>query len=216
MDIQLKGLYVSEKMSEETTAFKANLYINNIKAGYADNDGRGGMTFYHSEGEKGKRLIAEAEEWCKKLPPKVLDGFEGNDKYTLPMNLEHFIDDLVADHLDQKYKMQFQRKMEKVMANGILVGIPDKEYRAWSFKVPLAMVLQSPAGIKSVRKLIQEKIIPNMKEEEKFLNTNIPQSMYQAVGIDPNRIVERQKLDDQKKAQPDQSEDRSQHSRQRR
>ena len=44
MKIQLKSLKVFEEMSEETTAFVADVFVNNKKVAYAKNDGIGVIT----------------------------------------------------------------------------------------------------------------------------------------------------------------------------
>jgi len=45
--VQLKRLQVHARLSEETTAFAADVWIDGKKAGYAKNDGHGGETFVH-------------------------------------------------------------------------------------------------------------------------------------------------------------------------
>lgn len=45
MKVELKKLAIYPRMSEETTAFAADLWIEGAKVGFAKNDGHGGMTF---------------------------------------------------------------------------------------------------------------------------------------------------------------------------
>jgi hypothetical protein len=45
MEVELKKLAIYPRLSEETTAFAADLWIDGAKVGYAKNDGHGGMTF---------------------------------------------------------------------------------------------------------------------------------------------------------------------------
>jgi hypothetical protein len=45
MKLELRKLAIYPRMSEETTAFAADLWIDDAKVGHAKNDGRGGMTF---------------------------------------------------------------------------------------------------------------------------------------------------------------------------
>lgn len=45
--VQLKRLQVHARLSEETTAFTADVWIDDKRAGYAKNDGHGGETFVH-------------------------------------------------------------------------------------------------------------------------------------------------------------------------
>ena len=46
MKLELKNVKINEAFSEETLMFKADLYVNGKKIAYAENDGRGGCTFY--------------------------------------------------------------------------------------------------------------------------------------------------------------------------
>jgi hypothetical protein len=44
MDIKLKNIHVDHRLSEETNAFTADLFINGKNVGTAMNSGQGGMT----------------------------------------------------------------------------------------------------------------------------------------------------------------------------
>lgn len=96
MNIELRSIQIHERMSEETTAFNATLYIENYKVGYASNRGTGGPTDYRLENyhdQKSKELLQQAEDYCSRLAPIDL-GEVGK----LPMDLENFIDQLVDQH----------------------------------------------------------------------------------------------------------------------
>lgn len=45
MKIELRKLAIYPRLSQETTAFAADLWIDGAKVGHARNDGRGGMSF---------------------------------------------------------------------------------------------------------------------------------------------------------------------------
>jgi hypothetical protein len=82
MKIELKNVKINLTFSEETTMFMADLVINGVLAGEANNDGRGGCTFYSvrtydakkrtflsdSEKERNKELLKQAEAYCLSLP----------------------------------------------------------------------------------------------------------------------------------------------------
>ncbi|PYF74634.1 hypothetical protein [Pedobacter nutrimenti] len=53
MKIELKNIKYFDALSEETTLFNANLYIDGKKAGIVKNDGRGGSTFHMGTTAKG-------------------------------------------------------------------------------------------------------------------------------------------------------------------
>lgn len=157
MNIELKKVYFSEQLSEETNAFTADIYVDGVKAGYAKNDGHGGSTFYHAyEGKRG--LIEKAEKYCKTLPDLDL----GNN-FKLKMNLEHVIDNLLTDWLKAKDAKKFEKKMEKSIMWGVKDGM---RYTQVSFKVPLAQI--PTAQLQMYVNQYKTKLKPN----EVFLNTN--------------------------------------------
>lgn len=180
MQIELKNIKVAEHMSEETTAFTADLYVDNKKIAFIKNDGRGGSTYYQQYKQEDAPILRQAEEYCKALPPAVYPGSltDGNS-FEIPMNLENYIDDLLDKHLQKKDLEKFHSKMVKHQEDSILFGIPDKEYSRLKFKRPIAELLRSEQGTEAIKKAIQEKVIPNLKEGMVILNTNLPPALMQ-------------------------------------
>jgi hypothetical protein len=43
MEIELKKVKICKFMSEETTCYKAEVWVDGEKAGYAENEGHGGI-----------------------------------------------------------------------------------------------------------------------------------------------------------------------------
>jgi hypothetical protein len=116
MKIELKKISFSERMSEETNCFVADLFINGKKVGECKNDGRGGCTDYHGNTKADNVLIKEAEAYCKSLP-KVKFGTS-----TWEQSLESVIDDLLTAHLKAKDLQKFNKKMQKKYATAICYG----------------------------------------------------------------------------------------------
>jgi len=187
MKIELKSIHHSEQLSQETNAFSANLYINEIKAGTATNQGHGGPTDYYGFNERGNQLIREAEEYCKALPPEKFTA--GGKEYTIDSTLEIYIDNLLQKHLEQKDLQKFRRQAERAMEKSILVGIPDHSFRTLTFKMPIGILLVHPNGPNILKDVIATKVIPNLKEGELVLNTNIPEKILQDAGLKPERYV---------------------------
>lgn len=172
MKIELKNVKINLTFSEETIMFRADLVIDGVVAGEADNDGRGGSTFYSAktydvkkqkslsddERERNKELIRKAEAFCKSLPPIDYGDFK------IDMNLEHFIDELV----NQEIKKKEDKKLEKKMETTIMWGKPNgHSYIQVKFKVPLAKI---------PRAMLQgfvDKYKKEFKEGDVFLNTNL-------------------------------------------
>ena len=158
MEITLKKLKIAEHMSDETTPFTADIYVNGIEAGYAKNDGCGGSTYYHTY--EGKRdLITSAERFCLTLPEKKYPADFGMKAFSVPMNLEVFIDNLVETELIRKANKKIEKKMETC----IMWGSPSLEgsYTEVNFKRPLNTipVLQLQNAVNEYKKkLVDGKI----------------------------------------------------------
>lgn len=181
MQIELKKISVSERLSEETLAFTADLYINRYKAGFTSNNGHGGSTDYSHYDDKGRSLIKAAEEYCKSLPPDVhADILVDGKPMVIDMTLESFIDNLVGKHMEEKSTKAFNRKLDKHAETGIVYGIENKEFRVVKFlSRSIAELLSTDQGKDILKMTIVRKVLPEMqqKPEYKILNKNIPQDL---------------------------------------
>ena len=150
-------------MSEETTAFTADIFVDGKEAGYAKNDGHGGSTYYHPY--EGKRdLIGKAEDFCLALPPIKYNSTILDDELVIPMDLEHFIDDLIEQELRNKDKKKFEKKM----VNTVMWGVPNgHSYTQVKFKVPLSQI-----PLAQLQGYI-DKYKNDFKDGQVFLNTNL-------------------------------------------
>jgi len=189
MEIELRKIHHSVQLSEETEAFTANIYINGIHAGHAQNRGSGGPTDYYHENEKGRELIVQAEKWCKSLPPRIYPGGDGMEAFSIDRNLENYIDDLLNDHLQKKEAARFNKRMEKDMEKSVIFGIAGESYTKISYKIPIAKVLEHPRGAESIAKLIKEKVAPKLEGDIKLLNTNILESILKQAGLTVNQYT---------------------------
>lgn len=121
MNIELKRLSVSERLSQETLAFAADVWIDGKKAGTAENSGHGGNT---NVWINDPTLRAAAETYAKSLPARVSTAAElgltekqfkefGYGK-PLPMDLESLIDNMAADqHAKKAETAQYKRWCKK-------------------------------------------------------------------------------------------------------
>jgi hypothetical protein len=163
MKIELKNIKINLTFSEETTMFMADVYVNGKKTAYANNDGRGGCTFYNSyHAPNNDEDLRQAEAYCKSLPPMKYTF--GDVEHEIHMSLEHFIDKLV----EEEEKKKEQKKLEKKMVDAILWGKPNGySYTQVKFKMPLAKIpLIQLQGVVNKYKT-------QLKEGEQFLNTNL-------------------------------------------
>ncbi len=157
MKIELKNVKINLTFSEETTMFKADVFVNGVKVAHASNDGRGGCTDYMAYQDK-HSLLKEAEEFCLSLPKVYVEEYD----FEYDMNLEHFIDNLVTAELKKKEN----KKIEKKMLNHIMWGKPKGySYKQVKFKIPLDKVPNLQTYVDKYRK--------ELKAGEVFLNTNL-------------------------------------------
>lgn len=167
MKIELKSLKINLTFSEETTMFKANIYVNGKKVGYAENNGRGGSTNIQPFDKQCSDILNKANEYCKTLPPIEY----GNMK--IDMDLEHFVDNIVNDEAnkkeDEKYVKQLNRNCEK----GICFGSENK-YSIIKWKIPICEMINHNKG-KTILTMKLKELVAN---GETILNKNIPEELY--------------------------------------
>ena len=124
MKIELKNFRFYDRLSEETYCFTANIWVNGIKCGSAENRGYGGETDYHHEGtEQSRALIKQAEQYCLTLPPIVWKSISSGKDLSLDMNLTRYIDELVSALVKKKEDESIAKKMNKnlpMTARGII------------------------------------------------------------------------------------------------
>jgi len=160
MKIELKNVNINLRFSEETTMFRADIYVDGKKAGYAENEGRGGNTNWHWYPEPGMReLMVAADAYCKTLP-----DYKYDDDLSVKMSLEQFIDVEIDKKVEAKENSRVSKKLAKDMVNNVVWGIPGgSSYRMWGFKVPLTQVYDHPAGRVRLNQMvadIQQKLLP--------------------------------------------------------
>jgi hypothetical protein len=168
MKIELKSVKIIDELSEETTCFFADVFINGKKAAYAKNDGHGGCTFYHAY-ENQHELVAEAEKFCKQLPKQKINF--GDRVHEFEQSLESVIDDLVVE----KGKEKEQKKIDKLCETQIVFGVPNgMTYRYVGFKgkPKLSDVKKTPQGRLALENLIN-RIKKELREGEVIFNTNL-------------------------------------------
>ena len=165
MKIELKKIQIFNAMSEETTAFHAEIYVDGKKVGYAKNDGRGGSTdCCHYDGHK--ELFRQAEAFCLTLPPIKYPAAHGCEAFEWKMDLEAFVDQLIEDELKKKD----DKKLEKQMEKGFLIE-PAADWGGvsvvgWKGKTLAQMPLP-------VLQAAYDKCKAQLKPNQKIINTNL-------------------------------------------
>jgi len=103
MKIELKKIKVSASLSQETNAYTAEIWINDVKRGTVENHGQGGPDEVHPW-----ELAQEINEYAKTLPKIQAYGVE------LIPNVDLIFGDLVENHLLSK-KLQRMLKSKTVL-----------------------------------------------------------------------------------------------------
>jgi len=100
--LELKNIEYYKRGSEETPCYNATVYVNGKKAVEVSNDGRGGCDRQHTYPQfmdewEGENVLRTLSEYCVKT--------FGSKKYEwgeVDIDLEHWCQDRLYDHLEQK------------------------------------------------------------------------------------------------------------------
>jgi hypothetical protein len=168
MKLELKNVKINEAFSEETLMFKADLFVNGKKVGYASNDGHGGCTSYNAY-ENQREELAKAEAYALTLPSTFHEF--GDKVHEFKSSLESWIDDTVNKIYDAKAQAKAEKKMQKLMETQVVWGVPNgNTYRHLGFKHSIKLDVLSPASVKSLVDAVKSRMLPN----EVIFNKNIP------------------------------------------
>ena len=104
MKIELKRFTANARLSQETTAFAADVWVDGKKAGRAVNDGNGGATLVNLDPSVRDRVEAHG----KTLVPAEFKGCTGG--------AEWIVDSLVDAELQERADRTFAKKIAKTDA----------------------------------------------------------------------------------------------------
>lgn len=164
MKIELKNIKIYEQMSEETTAFSADIYVGGKKAGYAKNDGRGGCNEYHAYSGCIDTIRA-AEQFLTTQPDIVYPSINGEREFSVKSNMENWIDFQIAN----KEKEKYEKKLAKDCLTGICYGGHYSYSKSYWKGYTIAQMLANPVG----KNLIQKKVDELKSKGVKIFNTNL-------------------------------------------
>ena len=136
MKIELKNISYSERMSEETSCFSADLWVDGKKIGEVSNRGTGGCDDFHGD----RAAYDAADAWCKaNLPRWSLD----DDRPDLfPTDLEMHVASLLSEWLARK-------DMKRLFAKSVIFKLPEKP-GLYELKVKIPMKPTDPRLIAHV------------------------------------------------------------------
>lgn len=128
MLIELRNVHYSAALSQETTAYAAEIWIDGELAFHARNEGTGGADLYN---RVGRWTEAEVDAWLKaNRPPHALDDF------TCDHDLELEVSDLLARSVEGRRLKRLLRTNLITIENGQILQYPLR-------KRPLAIVARA-------------------------------------------------------------------------
>lgn len=107
MKIELRKVAHYPRMSQETEAFNADLYIDGVKRGTVQNEGMGGPNVVHPW-----QLGKEIEEYAKTLPPEEMFG------RMVPISGDYLISTILENHLIEKDLQKALKKKTLFLLKG--------------------------------------------------------------------------------------------------
>lgn len=169
MKIELKNIRHFYALSEETNAFSAKLYVNDVLTADCSDTGKGGCIDIRAV--KGReQLLEQAEAYTKSLPA-VKTEFD----FELDMDLELFIGRLVGSDIIEK---EFRKALKKLQSNNLVFGKSKTQLQYTWFtakdkkKAAVSFMLSHP----KTRQILSDRIAKLKEEGFRIFNTNIPES----------------------------------------
>jgi len=187
MKIELKNIDYSKTLSEAAHAFTAKVYIDGLYVANAQNRGRDLLTDVSPRDKDGWALLDKAELYCKAIqgvPDPEKDIARGAHVY-----LGHYVDQLVTVFLDKKEDKRMEDYVSKKMKRGLVFGNIKKEIHTIDFGMDMSEVLSIAKGHEVLKGKLQRQVIPELKGEQKLLNTNIPEHLLLEAGLKPGQYV---------------------------
>ncbi len=109
MKLELRKIAHYPRASEETIAFDADLYVDDVKVGTVSNSGRGGANVPRVQDAA---MLERIDAHCKSLPP-----YQSTSAMDLPMDLDLQISMLVSEFVCRK-KVQRWMKDRILLTDG--------------------------------------------------------------------------------------------------
>lgn len=163
MELQLKRVSFSERLSQETNAFAADLWFKGKKVGYVENDGHGGCTNVQPYGLETMEAFKQAEAYAQTLPEIVYEGRGGLKGFSIDSNLESQANELFTAWLENK-------ELTKNSNKGIYFEATDGRRSIVSWKShTISKLKKHPQG----RVTIQNALDKVVAKGGKVLNTNL-------------------------------------------
>ena len=113
MKIELRKVSYNARLSEETSAFTADVWIDGKKEGYAQNHGHGGQTIVQPN-----TLRTRLDEYGKTLPQVDIGASTGGEPHMIVQDADWIVDDLLTDWIAR-------RDLKRALRNRALYTLTD-------------------------------------------------------------------------------------------
>lgn len=143
MKIELKNISIYPRMSHETTAFNASVYVNGKRLGEASNDGQGGENTYST-----RELFLVLAKYAKTLPAITFTmDIDHNKKED--MTIDQTPDTVISDLLEA---YQLNKRLKSCLKRSVLFVKDNKLFKLKATSLP--------EQVNAVKHLVDNKKVP--------------------------------------------------------
>ena len=162
----LKNIQTCDFMSDETVCFQADLYCDGKFLCTCENDGHGGATFTHCTPETRDRYFAVLEEVGKEIWLKCNNG------HLIYYDLGTVADEVLA-------LISLNKEVAKLQKNALVMRRP-KDYDGYDPDLYTRKIGTIKLFVQDAPGSLAKKIAEAQDDGWEVLNTNIPESIYEA------------------------------------
>lgn len=131
MNIVLKKIRYNDRMSDETSCFSAEIWMDGQKLADVSNQGCGGSNAYYPVGGYSNPKWTELCEWCKKQPPHIYQGI------SIEMDTDLYISDLLEEWLKKEDTRRVQAQIKRWCKTKTVYRLKgDAPGKWWVLKTP--------------------------------------------------------------------------------
>lgn len=162
MEIKLNNIITRNAEIGERKGFFADIYVNGTKVGEAKNEGGKSPTWYRPVSRTTAAILESAERYCQSIPGEIMT-------LSRKIDIEFFRHEAIAC---EKQIRRYKRDLEQ---DTIIVYQAEKNaLRCWKLKQPVDHILNTPDGERTMFRILQQLVFPEMRYGDAILNKNFP------------------------------------------
>lgn len=184
MILELKKISFSEALSDDSSAFAAEVFIDGVKRATAQNSGHGGPTSvdayaklrqspegdkaYSTERKANRAVLDQYEAWAKTQPEIETDlPTEGGGTFSYARSLEHDVDNLLEEWLKAKDAQRAEARIKRMCSKNWVFSLTEKDGKPCDPNTVYTIPRQSHQTLAVLKKHLTEKYGAALKD---FLN----------------------------------------------